>query len=71
MMDLEKFIVTNVPTTCYYIPDFITESEEKLLIHNIQKTSSVRWTQLSNRRLLNVGGIPTAVCCGFNEARHG
>lgn len=58
-MEYEKFLVKNVPSTCYYIPDFISESEEKLLLHNILKTSAVRWTQLKNRRLINYGGVPT------------
>lgn len=59
MLDLEQYIVKTVPSTCYYIPDFITDVEEKLLIHNIEKTSTVRWTQLKNRRLINYGGVPT------------
>jgi alkylated DNA repair protein alkB homolog 6 len=59
MLDLENFIVPSVPSTCYYIPNFITEAEEQLLIHNIEKTSPVRWTQLKNRRLINIGGVPT------------
>ena len=57
--ELENFKVETVPSTCYYIPDFILESEENFLIHNIAKTSNVRWTQLKNRRLLNIGGVPT------------
>jgi alkylated DNA repair protein alkB homolog 6 len=59
MSNLDKFKLDSVPSTCYYIPNFITEAEEHLLIHNIGKTSSVRWTQLKNRRLINFGGIPT------------
>lgn len=59
MDDREKFLLKNVPSTCYYIPNFISAEEEKLLIHNIEKTSSVRWTQLKNRRLINFGGVPT------------
>lgn len=39
MSDLKDFKLDSVPSTCYYIPDFITEAEEKLLIHNIEKTS--------------------------------
>lgn len=58
-MELEKFLVKDVPSTCFYIPEFITEAEENLLIHNIAKTSAVRWTQLKNRRLMNFGGVPT------------
>lgn len=56
---IEKFMLKTVPSTCFYVPSFITESEEKLLIHNIEKTSAYRWTQLKNRRLINYGGVPT------------
>lgn len=59
MLNLEQFMVKTVPSTCYYIPDFLNDGEEKLLIHNIEKTSPVRWTQLKNRRLINFGGVPT------------
>lgn len=58
-LNLVKFIVKSVPATCFYVPEFITEAEENLLIHNIEKTSALRWTQLKNRRLINYGGIPT------------
>lgn len=37
-MDVEKFIVKEVPKTCYYIPNFITEAEEALIIHQIERT---------------------------------
>lgn len=50
MIEIKDFRVKEVPDTCYYVQEFISESEEKLLIHNIEKTSSVRWTQLKNRR---------------------
>lgn len=59
MSSIDEFRLDSVPSTCFYIPNFITEPEEKLLIHNIEKTSVVRWTQLKNRRLINVGGVPT------------
>lgn len=56
---LEEFKLNNVPGTCYYIPNFITEAEEKLLLHDIDKTPHVNWTQLKRRRLINYGGHPT------------
>lgn len=59
MFDSEKFLVKTVPSSCYYIPNFISENEENLLLHNIERTSAVRWTQLKNRRLINFGGVPT------------
>lgn len=58
-MNYENFAVRNIPPTCFYIPNFISEAEEALLTHNINKISTVRWTQLKNRRLLNLGGVPT------------
>lgn len=57
-MDFEKFIVKEVPSSCYYIPNFITEAEESLLVHQIERTPLVKWTQLKDRRLINFGGIP-------------
>lgn len=42
MKNLEDFIIENVPATCYYIPDFITESEEKLLLHQINTNTPVK-----------------------------
>lgn len=59
MFNPDQFILDSIPSTCFYIPNFITEGEEKLLVHNIEKTSSLRWTQLKNRRLINFGGVPT------------
>lgn len=58
-MNYESFKLENIPSTCFYIANFITEAEETLLLHNINKISPVRWTQLMNRRLLNLGGVPT------------
>ncbi|KAG5674435.1 hypothetical protein PVAND_004406 [Polypedilum vanderplanki] len=59
-MNLEEYKIDNINiNTCYYIPNFITESEEKLLLHEINKTPTIRWTQLSNRRLIQIGGVPT------------
>lgn len=53
-------ICLQCPRTAYYVPNFITEIEESLLISNIYKTPKTKWTQLSNRRLLNFGGVPHA-----------
>ena len=56
--DLKDFAVSNVPPTAFYVPEFITTEREKILLDQIAKTSHVRWTQLSNRRLQNWGGVP-------------
>ncbi|KAL0479800.1 hypothetical protein AKO1_007452 [Acrasis kona] len=42
----------------FYIQDFITAKEHEELIKNIYNQEEVKWTQLSNRRLQNHGGIP-------------
>ena len=69
---VEDFLLTSVPPSFYYIPDFISEAEETNLLRQIEnsptprfvqratmsKTSSNRWTQLANRRLQNWGGVP-------------
>jgi len=59
-MDISQYLVSGIPSTAYYIPDFITPEEEKLTLNQIGKTSRVKWTQLSNRRLQNWGGMPHA-----------
>ncbi|XP_070500454.1 alpha-ketoglutarate-dependent dioxygenase alkB homolog 6-like [Chironomus tepperi] len=60
MLNLEDYKLDCLPDTCYYIPNFITEAEEKLLLHEIYKTPLCKWTQLSHRRLMNIGGVPTS-----------
>uniref|UniRef100_A0AAY5KMK6 Fe2OG dioxygenase domain-containing protein n=1 Tax=Esox lucius TaxID=8010 RepID=A0AAY5KMK6_ESOLU len=46
------------PPTVYYIPDFITGIEESHLLQQVYKATKTKWTQLSNRRLQNWGGLP-------------
>ncbi|XP_053604783.1 alpha-ketoglutarate-dependent dioxygenase alkB homolog 6 [Plodia interpunctella] len=55
---IDHCIVQNVPPTAYYIPNYISEKEETSLITNIYSAPKPKWTQLSNRRLQNWGGIP-------------
>ncbi|KJX93208.1 alkylated DNA repair protein alkB like 6 [Zymoseptoria brevis] len=45
---LNSHLIPNLPPSMYYIPSFITPSEEQSLL---QKIPSNRWVQLSNRRL--------------------
>ncbi|XP_064835047.1 alpha-ketoglutarate-dependent dioxygenase alkB homolog 6 [Oncorhynchus masou masou] len=56
--DLEQYVVKDAPPTVYYIPDFITEDEESQLLQQVYKAPKTKWTQLSNRRLQNWGGLP-------------
>uniref|UniRef100_A0A182NXH7 Fe2OG dioxygenase domain-containing protein n=1 Tax=Anopheles dirus TaxID=7168 RepID=A0A182NXH7_9DIPT len=57
-MDWESYAVTKCPPTIYYVPNFITEEEETEILQAVDKTPRPRWTQLSNRRLINYGGVP-------------
>ncbi|KAK9367981.1 hypothetical protein V1509DRAFT_624984 [Lipomyces kononenkoae] len=51
MRHLESYRLADLPDRAYYIPDFLTEEEEKSLIQKIQSVPSARWTVLSHRRL--------------------
>lgn len=55
---LSNAIVLQIPDTACYIPNFITEEEERQVIKYINSVPQPKWTQLSHRRLQNWGGIP-------------
>uniref|UniRef100_A0A182RRT6 Fe2OG dioxygenase domain-containing protein n=1 Tax=Anopheles funestus TaxID=62324 RepID=A0A182RRT6_ANOFN len=57
-MNWENVVVQNCPPSIYYVPNFITKEEECSIMQAIDKTPKPRWTQLSNRRLINYGGVP-------------
>ena len=42
----------------FYLPEFISENEEKNLLRFIEKAPKTKWTNLKNRTLQNWGGIP-------------
>eukprot|EP00943_MAST-04B_sp_MAST-4B-sp1_P003166 g3166.t1 len=50
---------TNIPNI-YYIPNFISEAEEQQMIQDIESNATKKqpWIQLTQRRLMNMGGIP-------------
>lgn len=56
--ELKSFVVSGAPSTAYYIPDFISEDEESLLLQQVYAAPKPKWTQLSGRRLQNWGGLP-------------
>ncbi|KAE8658332.1 inactive serine/threonine-protein kinase [Hibiscus syriacus] len=54
--NLNNFIVGDLPTL-FYIPDFITDSEQAQLLNNIYQAPVSKWKSLKNRRLQNLGGV--------------
>ncbi|KAI0697800.1 hypothetical protein BC835DRAFT_1405596 [Cytidiella melzeri] len=55
-MDLAKFSIRGVQQA-YYIPNFITEDEEKYLIRKITESPLPRWKSLHNRGELTVKNV--------------
>ncbi|KAM1752914.1 hypothetical protein ACFX1T_005408 [Malus domestica] len=53
---LDDFKVGSVPTLIY-IPDFITDNEQTMLLNKIYEGPVSKWKSLKNRRLQNWGGI--------------
>ncbi|KAH9375021.1 hypothetical protein HPB48_003811 [Haemaphysalis longicornis] len=70
--DLDNFRVTSLPDNVFYIPDFITEAEEKLLYDKVYSAPKPKWVQLSHRRLQNWGMNRLDFCpsSGFQPGRH-
>lgn len=55
---IDSYRIEKCPNSAFYIPNFITEEEEKNLLQNVYDSPKSRWTHLKNRRLQNWGGIP-------------
>ncbi|KAF3957007.1 hypothetical protein CMV_017937 [Castanea mollissima] len=53
---LNGFKVGSLPTLIY-IPDFISESEQTMLLNNVYGAPASKWKSLKNRRLQNWGGV--------------
>ncbi|KAL6791832.1 hypothetical protein J3E68DRAFT_442561 [Trichoderma sp. SZMC 28012] len=48
---LEAARITSLPSTAYYLPNFISEEEERLILDRIAAAPRPRWKQLTHRRL--------------------
>ncbi|KAM5351357.1 hypothetical protein ACJ41O_004080 [Fusarium nematophilum] len=48
---LEHARITNLPQTAYYIPNFISEEEEQMILDKVSSAPKPRWKQLTKRRL--------------------
>jgi alkylated DNA repair protein alkB family protein 6 len=48
---LNAAVVSSLPKTVYYIPDFITADEEAQLLRSIAAQPKPKWTVLAHRRL--------------------
>ncbi|KAF4468715.1 alkylated DNA repair alkB like 6 [Fusarium albosuccineum] len=48
---LEHARITTLPQTAYYIPNFISEEEERVILDKVSSAPKPRWKQLTKRRL--------------------
>ncbi|KAL6895972.1 hypothetical protein HDV57DRAFT_521160 [Trichoderma longibrachiatum] len=48
---LEAARIASLPSTAYYLPNFISEEEERLILDKIAAAPRPRWKQLTHRRL--------------------
>ena len=58
MANLKYHTIDAVPDSAYYIPNFVSEQEEQIILNKVNTAPKSKWVQLSNRRLQNWGGIP-------------
>ncbi|KIW96371.1 uncharacterized protein Z519_03440 [Cladophialophora bantiana CBS 173.52] len=47
-------LIKGLPPSCYYVPSFITPSEEEQILNAIRRLPESRWTVLTHRRLLSL-----------------
>ncbi|CAD0201608.1 unnamed protein product [Chrysodeixis includens] len=55
---IKDFRVESAPNTAFYVSEFLSQTEEKSVLNHIYAAPKPKWTQLTNRRLQNWGGIP-------------
>uniref|UniRef100_K4AEF4 Alpha-ketoglutarate-dependent dioxygenase AlkB-like domain-containing protein n=1 Tax=Setaria italica TaxID=4555 RepID=K4AEF4_SETIT len=56
LRSLQDYTVGAIPTL-FYVPDFISQSEQSQLLHHIYQAPAPKWKSLKNRRLQNWGGV--------------
>ncbi|CAM6117574.1 unnamed protein product [Calypogeia fissa] len=55
-MDIDSFSVGDLPSI-FYVPSFLTSSEQAYFLHQVNSAPVSRWKTLKNRRLQNWGGV--------------
>ena len=60
LQNIDKYKCPSTISNIYYIPNFITIEEEETLIKDIEQNAKLNkpWISLTQRRLMNMGGIP-------------
>lgn len=56
--ELQAHRLHRLPSTAFYVADFITEQEAAFLLKNLS-SPALRWTSLQSRRVCNLGGCVT------------
>jgi alkylated DNA repair protein alkB homolog 6 len=55
-LELQAYLLSDLPSSIYYIPAFLPSSTCESLLRTVNATPSHKWTNLSQRRLLSIPG---------------